>query len=171
MEDPILADFLRTQLREARALEAASDLLRIAPLPGDPPQAYIIELRCRGLVRHSDGEIHEADRFVAGIRFPDDYLRRVDPYEVITLLEPAGFFHPNAAGPAICLGRIGPRTRLVDLIYQTYELIVAIKATVREDDCLNPAAAAWYRDHREILPIDRRPLKRPSLALGGTRDT
>lgn len=165
MNRSIFDDFLKTQLREVKELEAQSDLFRITPVHGDPPQAYRLDFMCKGLVREADGTVREADRFSAGVFMPDDYLRRVDPYEVLTWLGPASFFHPNAFASAICVGRIGPRTRLVDLVMQVFEIIVGVKATVREDDCLNPAAAAWYRDHREILPIDRRPLKRRKLDL------
>jgi hypothetical protein len=47
----------------------------------------------------------EAERFVVGIWFPDDYLRAADPFTVLTWLEPRAAFHPNIRAPFMCIGR------------------------------------------------------------------
>ena len=76
-------------------------------------------------------------------------------------------FHPNISdrAPFICVGRIGPGTALVDLIYQVHEIITYNKATVREDDALCAAACCWARQNSHRLPVDTRPLQRRRVEL------
>lgn len=85
--DGITKSFLATQLDEAMAMAASSDLVRLAVIGG--PELLVAEFRCRGLVRSVAGNIEEADHFVVGFHFAADYLRRVRPPEVLTWIEPA----------------------------------------------------------------------------------
>jgi len=162
MSDAIFTGFLERQLDSGMQLAAASDLLELAPVWGEPPQRYIARFRCRGLVRTTEGDIVEADDFAVGITFPDDYLRCADPARVVTWLGPRNVFHPNISdrAPVVCVGRLSPGTELVDLLFQLFEMITWRKVTMREDDALNPAACAWARNHRDRFPVDTRPLKR-----------
>jgi hypothetical protein len=116
-------------------------------------------------VRTASGDVTEANRFAVGIAFPHDYLRRADPFQVLTWLGPRNVFHPNISdrAPFICVGRIAPGMPLVDLIYQLHEIITFNKATVCEDDALNHDACAWARHNQHRLPVDTRPLKRRRL--------
>ena len=41
-----------------------------------------------------------------------------------------------------------------------FELITYSRVTMREDNALRVEACAWARAHQDVLPIDRRPLKR-----------
>jgi len=161
MNDVILESFLASQLEAGLALAASSDLLELVPLDAPPVRRYLVDLRCKGLVRDPSGAVSEADHFQVGIRFPDDYLRHVRPAEVVTLFGPPNTFHPNVAAPFMCLGRLVPGTSLVDLIYQVFEILTYGKVTMREDDALNRDACAWARGNLDRFPIDRRPLKRP----------
>jgi hypothetical protein len=165
--DPVLRAFLVRQEAEGAALAAASDLLELVPIGAEPASLYLATFRCKGLVRAADGAVRESDRFEVGIAFPPDYLRRIDPIEVVTWLGPRNVFHPNISdrGPFICVGRLAPGMPLVDLLYQVFEIITYQKVTMREDDALNADACAWARRHRDRLPVDRRPLKRRALAL------
>jgi len=168
MTDKILEGYLRRQLEEGIALAESSDLVDLTPADDKGlPQRFAVEFRCKGLVRRADrdDEIVEADRFAVGIRFPSDYLRRVEPMEVLTWLGPRNVWHPNILAPVICVGRLAPGTPLVDIVYQVFELITYNKATVREDDALNPAACQWARHNMHRFPIDRRALKRRTLRL------
>jgi len=165
--DPVLEGFLARQFEEGMALAGASDLLELAAVDGAPPNRYLARFRCKGLVRSQAGKVEEADRFEVGIWFPSDYLRRAEPWQVLTWLGPRRVFHPNISDrlPAICVGRLVPGTPLVDLLYQCFEIITFRKVTMREDDALNPEACAWARDHRQRFPVDGRPLKRRALKL------
>src|SRR2546425_8475902 len=109
----ILDGFLRRQLEQATALEAESDLLDLVPL--DPPvrQHYTACFHCTGLVRTPSGEVAEANQFAVAITFPDDSLRRADPFQVLAWLGPREVFHPNINPPLICVGRIVPGMPLV----------------------------------------------------------
>ena len=167
MTDRILDSFLERQRAEGLALAEASDLLELQPLDGPPTRHYIARFRCKGLVRDAGGEVAEADRFDVGIWFPDDYLRRAEPFQVLTWLGPRQVFHPNISdkAPVVCIGRLTPGTTLVDILYQLFEVISFNNVTVREDDALNPAACAWARERLDRFPVDRRPLKRRRLDL------
>jgi len=167
MEDRVLERFLARQEEEGMALAQQSDLLDLTPVHGAPPVRYIAHFRCKGLVRVGSGEIREADQFAVGVWFPHDYLRRADPYEVLTWLGPRNIWHPNISdkGPLICVGRLGPGTGLVDIVYQVYEIISYNKVTMREDDALNREACGWARHNQHRFPVDTRPLKRRALNL------
>ncbi len=165
--DAVLEAFLARQFEEGTALAGASDLLGLSAVDGPPPQRYLAQFNCKGLVRAEDGKIVEADRFGVGVWFPSDYLRRAEPWQVLTWLGPRRVFHPNISDrlPAICVGRLVPGTPLVDLLYQCFEIITYRKVTMREDDALNAEACAWARENRHRFPIDPRPLKRRALKL------
>ncbi len=157
MTDPILKSFLQVQFNQATALANASDILELEAEPASPPQKYIARFHCRGLVRRRDGEITEANEFDVGIFLPDDYLRAVDPGQVVTILKPWDIWHPNAGGPFLCCGKLSGGTPLVDILYQVYEIITYQKWA--SHDGLNPAACEWARNNQQRFPLDRRPLK------------
>lgn len=163
--DRVYEAFLQRQWEEGRALAAESDLLDLLPLANTdgPPNYFIVRFYCKGLIRGANGEVREASEFHLGIGFPADYLRRCEPMQVITWLDPLEVFHPNIRPPAICLGRIVPGTALVDLLYRCFEII-----TYREwaaHDALNIEAAQMARNISDRFPIDRRPLKRRVIGI------
>jgi len=167
MADKIFEAFLKRQHEEGTALAESSDLLDLYPVGGDPPDRYVAQFRCKGLTRTADFEVAESDVFEVGIWFPSDYLRRADPFQVLTWLGPWNVFHPNISdkAPFICIGKLAPNTSLVDILYQCFEIITYNKVTMREDDALNADACRWSRDNQRRFPIDRRPLKRRALNL------
>lgn len=167
MPDKIFESFLKRQYEEGMALAESSDLLELFPMAGDPPNRYIAQFRCKGMIRGANGEPIEADHFEVGIWFPSDYLRRAEPFQVLTWLGPWEVFHPNISdkAPFICVGKLAPNTPLVDILYQCFEIITYNKVTMREDDALNAEACVWARENQYRFPVDRRPLKRRSLDL------
>lgn len=167
MNDSVFTGFLIRQRDEAGALNRASDLIEILPVNGTPPNRYVVQLRCKGLVRSADGAVTQAEHFEIGVWFPSDYLRRADPYQVLTWLWPPNVFHPNIGSPApfICIGRLTRGTSLVDIVYRVFDVITFNNVTMVEPDSLNRAACAWARENRHRFPIDRRPLKRRRLDL------
>lgn len=166
MNDPIMCSFLECQNHEGMALAASSDILRLMPAPAWPPQQYLAEFRCNGLIQNRAGEVVEHNLFAVAITFSDDYLRRVRRELVVTYLGPEPVvWHPNIQGPFVCLDNIRPGTSLVDILYACFELFTwNLKYT--GDEGLNHAASEWAR-HQDPsrFPIDRRPLKRRTLRL------
>lgn len=164
MTDPIFESFLTTQMAEAAELHAASDLVDLEPVypPGAPAeglaQAFVAKMYCRGLVQQPDGEITEANEFHVGIFFAADYLRRANPFQVLTWLGPVNVWHPNIRATAICAGHIAPGTGVVDLVYRCFEIVTWYNWAPH--DGLNPDACQWARNHQDQFPTDRRPLKR-----------
>ena len=166
MRDQIFEGWLKCQLEEALALAGSSDLVNLVPENGAYPRKYVIEFRCNGLIRQGS-DVVEANRFITGVWFPPNYHRRVNPYQVVTLLEPANLWHPNydLERRVICIGPIPPGTSLTSIIYQLFEVFSYQRVTMREDDALNWAACAWARRNIGRFPIDSRPLKRRELAV------
>jgi hypothetical protein len=163
--DPIYRRFMERQLTEGLELARSSDLLHLHVPPLAPPH-FVAEYLCKGLTRDAGGEIREASNFQVGIWFPPDYLRRADPFEMLRLFTP-GVWHPNISHdlPLICIGRLTPGTSLVDILYQTYEILSYQRYNPREDDSLNKIACAWARENKQWFPTDRRPLKRRPMNL------
>lgn len=167
--DRIFTSFIERITADAIALAASSDLIEISPEPGDRPQRFLIELRCRGLVRDDDGPVEQTERFLAGVWFRDDYLRGPpDPFRLVTWLGPAQSWHPNIAyrAPFVCLGHLNPGTDLVTIAYQLYEIVTYQKFAAH--DGLNEAACAWVRSQPDDrFPIDPRPLRWTAAVDGG----
>jgi hypothetical protein len=163
--DRIFDSFLRRQWEEGRALADESDLVSLAAA-GSPPDRYVLDLRCTGLVEASPNEVVEANHCSVGIWFPPTYLRIADSFRVLTWLAPRNVFHPNVSptDPFICIGDIAPGTELVELIYRIFDVVTWRNVTVNEGNALNAAACQWARQHPDRYPVDRRPLKRQPLA-------
>jgi hypothetical protein len=166
MPDRIRELFLRRQYEAGTKLAAESDVLNLVPLfhGNGSPARYIAQFSCTGVLRLPGGRIGPVNTsFEVGIDFHEQYLRRVQPLRVVTWLGPESIFHPNIMPPVVCVGRIHPGTELVDLLYQVFEIITYHNWAPH--DYLNAAAAEWSRNHKQLFPVDPRPLKRRSLNL------
>lgn len=157
MNDPVLDNFLDVQKQEALALAASSDILDLETDGSPLPQRYVARFRCRGLIKMTSGKILEASLFTAAIWLPDNYLRSPDTQNIVSMFPP-WLWHPNAAGPFICLGKLTGGTPLVDILFQIYEIITFQKWSAH--DGLNEEACEWARNNQPRFPVDRRPLKR-----------
>jgi hypothetical protein len=165
--DRVFEGFLHAQFEDGMAFAASSDFVTLVPVQGVPPCRYLASFTCRGLVRRN-GRISEWDDFAVGFYFPDDYLVRVNPFQIVSWLGPEDVWHSNIgrgprrqAGPVgICIGDIRRGTPLVDLIYRVADVITWRLARVREDDALNWEACQWARGNPDAYPVDLRPLRR-----------
>jgi hypothetical protein len=167
--DNVFTGFLEDQMKEGMSLAARSELLTLLPAGGTPPSRYVARFTCRGLVRVRGGVVVEAECFEVGIWFPPDYLRRVNPLEVVSWLGPDDAYHPNIGpGPGnrifICVGNLSVGTSLVEILMQCFEIITYQKITMREDDAVNHEACAWARANQDRFPIDRRTLLGRTIA-------
>jgi hypothetical protein len=167
--DEIRASFLERQYEEITELAAHSDVVEVFRHGPVPPDRYILRFHCQGLVKTGAG-ITEADQFDFGLNFPEDYLRRAEVTEVITVLGPREIFHPNVRYPFICIGKLRPGTGIRDLVYQLYEMITFYRVTMREDDALDHQACVWARNNQARFPLENRPLRRRELTLRVSRD-
>lgn len=160
-QDNVREAFLHRQLEEGLTLARQSNMLKLAPLPGEPVCRYVAHFDgAKGLIQQPGGRIVEFDQFVVGICFPPDYLRRVNIPDVLTYLGPhPAPFHPNIRPPFVCV-HLDPGTGLVDILYALHSLWTwNLFAT--GDEGLNHSASQWSRQQdRKRFPIDRRPLKR-----------
>ena len=159
MSHGVFEAFLAQQYVDGMRLAESSDLLFLTPVSGSPPDRYVADFRCIGLVKDDTG-VHRADRFLVQIAFPETYMDEVDPASVLTLLAPGNVHHPNINGPWICPGHLHPGTPLVDVLWHLFEIITFHRVTTDEFNALNPEACAWARDHKDLLPLDPRPLRR-----------
>jgi hypothetical protein len=166
--DKILAAFLARQYEDGMALSRDSDILDLVAAGQGAVQRYVAHFHCRVLCRTPGADVAETHGAAVGIFFGDDYLRRIDPYQVLVWLAPDHVWHPNVSSraPLVCLGRLGPGTRLVEILYQLYEVITYQRYATH--DALNQEAAAWARQNQSRFPIDARPLKRRARQLAIT---
>ena len=164
--DKILESFLHEQFIAVMALVAESDIVTAVPVAGMPPNRYILEYRCRGLV-YEGGEPALHDRFVFGVWMPESYLRgEYKAGDIVTVLSPRTLFHPNVHYPHVCLGDGMPAgTPLTDIVFQLYEMVTYGKLTMDESNAFNPIACQWSRANPGRIPLETRPLKRRTLEL------
>ena len=160
------ARFLSQQAREVSQLAARCPLLDVQPLEPAPVSRYLVRFHCKGLVKQPDGRIVEASDFWLKIRFPKNYLRQANTFEVLTWAGPDQIFHPNILvgtqngrlARAICIGDLGPGTSLTRILVQCHNVIRYWNYTTVERDALNSEACAWVRNNEHRLPIDDRQL-------------
>lgn len=167
MADAIFDQFLLRQFEDARRLSEGSDLVRLTPVSGNPPNRYVAQLHCTGLAR-VQGEIVPWSRWAVGIFFPEDYLRR--PHDVATLLAYLGEaeepWHPNIRPPCLCV-HVAPGAGVVEIAMALFDLL-SWQTFSTADEGLNHAAAQWARRQDPArFPLERRPLRR-RLASGST---
>jgi hypothetical protein len=147
-----------------------SDVLRVLPCPPLPPAAYVCEFRVRYLRRAPSGLVEVAPGPVlAGLRFPEDYLRAADAHlylKVASVLTP-DLVHPNVLGPVVCLGSaFAPGTPVRVLLWELYEILAYRNLTLDERNALNPEACRLLREHAHFLnQLEAPPLRRGRLPL------
>lgn len=167
MVDRIFRAFLEHQAREAEDLARGSDVVAIHPWPAgqDPAQQYLVEFRTRTVVHRARRALVTDSGCAFQLRFPFDYLRRVEPWMVLSCLGPMDLFHPNIRPPSVCIGRIEPGTTMADLVCRLFDLVTFRKWA--SHDALNRDAAQWARQeaNAQLFPTDRRPLRRRTLVL------
>lgn len=166
MNDAVIQGFLAQQYADGQRLLSSSDVLQLLPMGNgvDPPDRYLAKFACKGVLRDPDGTIAiRQGEFVVGIAFSSDYLRHVEPLHVVTWLGPDNFYHPNVTPPWMCIGRILPGTGLVDLLFQTFEIITYHNWAAH--DFVHADAANWARNNQHLLPVDSRTLIRRKLPM------
>jgi hypothetical protein len=162
--DAVMSDFLVNVRDELRQRLRPGSLLDAADLGTSLPWLWRLTFATRGLARGADGALRSVDSHVVVVRFPPDYLRRVNRFEVLHLLEPVDVFHPNLRPPHVCL-EVYPGEPLVEVCEGLHALFSWRLRQLAETDALNPEACAWGRAHLADLPVDDRPLFGRALAI------
>lgn len=153
--DPVFHNFLTSVWREAKNLQARSDVLTITPLPPLPPSTFLAEFELPYLQRLRDGLIGVAPGPISAVlRFPENYLRSADPLlsaRVVSVLTD-DLVHPNVYGPVVCLGSaFAPGTPLVPLLWELWEIFTYQNLTLDERNALDPEACRLLRAHPGLL--------------------
>jgi hypothetical protein len=161
--DPVLTDFLCNSRDELR-LRPATPLLEARDLGGAAPWLWRLDFASRGLRKDEAGALMPCDHHIVAVRFLPDYLRSVNRFQMLALIEPRTPFHPNLKDGHICL-EVYPGEPLTEICEALHALFGWRLRQLAENDALNPEACAWGRAHLEELPLDDRPLFGRKLAL------
>jgi hypothetical protein len=162
--DAVMSDFLGNSRDELRERCRVPGLLDAVDLGKKTPWLWRLNFATRGLVRDEGGTIRIVERHVVAVRFLPDYLRHVNRFEMLALIEPQNAFHPNLRDGHICL-EVYPGEPLLEICEALHALLGWRLRQLAENDALNPAACAWGRAHLEELPIDPRPLFGRALSI------
>jgi hypothetical protein len=149
--------------RSLQMIEGRSPVLSALWVADGGPEIHcVVRFDTETLVKLPGGAVRRAGPVLAGIRYHVRFLSEAPvPWEIVTLLEPLGVFHPNAnpAG-ALCLGHPPPGIPLEQILHMVWQAITLNLRSVDTVDWhgLNPEAAAYVRAHREQFPLTDRGL-------------
>lgn len=162
--DAVMSDFLLNSRREMLERCNRGGLVEYADLGSRLPWLWRLTFHTRGLARAQGGDIRTVERHVVAVRFLPDYLRHVNQFQTLALLEPQDAFHPNLAPPAVCV-QVYPGEPLLEIAESLHALFSWRLRQLAENDALNRDACAWGRAHLDELPLDTRPLFGRPLAI------
>jgi hypothetical protein len=136
---------VRRLLAEADQMSTAfanSDLIRVTPAPGNPPDTYRIEYTIKSLERDPKG----------------NPIPRLSPQ--CKMLSP--IFHPNIDTTTICVGdHWTAGERLVDLVIRIGEMLAYQAYNIKSP--LDGEAAMWADLNPTQLPTDPRSIRPPGM--------
>ncbi len=165
--DNITRGFLTQSGNELRQQCQRGGLLTVESFGRAAPWLWILRFATRGLVRETNGEVHLVEQHVVAVRFLSDFLRCVDRFQVLALVEPRQppAFHPNVTpdGSAICV-EIYPGESLSEIALSLHALFSGRLKTLDERQALNKEACEYWREH-VTEPIDDRPLFGPPRTM------
>jgi len=132
-----------------------SELIRVMPLKGSPPESYRVEYRVRGLERGDGDEPRTRTQHLVEIRLTADYPRLSPQCRMLTPV-----FHPNISpeGTTVCIGdHWTAGERLADLVVRIGGMLAYQAYNIRSP--LDGEAAMWADLNGDKLPTDRRDLR------------
>jgi ubiquitin-protein ligase len=149
---------MRTRRLQADATQmsevfANSELIKVKPLAGNPPEAYQVEYSIVSLERGRGGKPVARDKHLVEIRLTSDYPRLSPQCKMLTPV-----FHPNIDPSTICVGdHWTAGERLVDLTVRIGEMLAYQAYNIQSP--LDAEAAMWADLNQSKLPTDPRPLR------------
>lgn len=151
---------LASDYRRLQELVNNSSLIHIVSTNGNPPEKYILELTCKGIVRVNGDQPDIQEKHRVAIVFPGGY-----PSEPPAVHMQTSIFHPNisSSSKAVCIGKWYAGQWLDELVFRLVEM-VQYKVPPTNDtgrDVLNAEASSWLNRNRHRLPIDGRDVRKP----------
>ncbi len=121
--------------------------------PTRPPEKYLVEYRCKGLMLDQEGQINVLEKHLLEIVYGLDY-----PEVPPSLVWLTPIWHPNIKKPYVCTkGRpFAVGTLLAQLCLMIGRMIQYYDYNVESP--LNHDAAAWARHNANRFPVDHRSL-------------
>jgi len=122
----------------------------------------VVLFHTKTVVKARNGEVTTAGPVVCGIRYHERFLSEAPhPFEVVTILEPRGIFHPNcSATGALCLGHPTAGLTLESILNQVWAgLSLNMKVVdTRPGNIVNREAARWVVANAQLFPLCRQGL-------------
>ena len=143
-------------IRDLREVAGRSPVLKVLSIVdlSDEIRAIVV-FWIPTLVYPRNGEIVTAGPVVVGIRYHSSFLSAPPlPWGLVTVLEPKGFFHPNAGpGGGLCLGHPPAGIGMAPILHLTYAALTFASANCVEWEGLNPEAAQFVRSKAAAFPL------------------
>ncbi len=138
---------------------AGHPYINVTPLHGNPPEAYRVEYRIKGLeLDPATNRPRERDNHVAEIYLHQGYPREKPKCVLLTPI-----FHPNF-GNYICIDDYwAAGETVVDIVIQIGQMIQYQSYNPKSP--LNAVAARWAQQHEHLFPIDTTDLYQPDIDL------
>jgi ubiquitin-protein ligase/DNA-directed RNA polymerase subunit RPC12/RpoP len=154
---PMRTRRLRADAEAIAATFADFPIIRAIPVAGDPPETYHVAYAINSLQRGADGKPQPCKFHKVEIQLTAEYPR-ISPK--CTMLTP--IFHPNIDTSSICVGdHWTAGERLADLIIRIGQMIAFQEYNIRSP--LDAEAAMWADLNVNLLPIDARDIRPPTL--------
>lgn len=152
-------DRLRADYAKLQELQSASPIVAILQTFGDPPESYVISIKCRGITRL---DLNGTPQYCADHRLkidlPPTYPRNIPSLRMLTPV-----WHPNIDLEQgwICLGHEGengyaPSMSLSDLVIRIIQIIRY--ENYSREYFLNENAFNWAKQNPSLFPLDDSPI-------------
>ena len=150
---PMRTRRLLADARQMAEVFAGSNVIKVRPVAGEPPEAYHVEYAVKGLERGKNNKPVPREHHLVEIRLTSDYPRLAPQCKMLTPV-----FHPNIDPATICVGdHWTAGERLVDLTIRIGEMIAYQAYNIQSP--LDAEAAMWADLNQPALPVDPRPLR------------
>ena len=150
---------LRNEHNKVRELVDRSDLIHLVATDGNPPDRYKIRFTCNGVESvRSNGQPVLRDVHEVSVYLHAEYPLKQPQLKWLTPI-----FHPNIhVTGAVCIGAWWAAKTLDELLLTLGEMVQY--KNLDPKDPMNSKAASWANRHKQLFPIDSRPLKGRSLS-------
>jgi ubiquitin-protein ligase len=162
----IRARRLHAEYQRVRKLQDSSALIALEQVLGDPPDRYVVRYTCRGIARVVNDRPIYSELHRVALVLTSTYPTTQPLMEWLTPI-----FHPNIRpdGGEVCIGTWFPAKTLDQLLLMLGEMIQY--RNYASHDPLYLEASLWAMAHKELFPVDERPLVGSLRAAGGSQRT